>query len=135
MPLRNLTVDHVGYLVENLEAAVLELKAIGFVPEGNPVCDYRQRARLCMMHNADNFRIELVAPFPDNLSLRKMLTHQPGGPYHVCYSTDTFESSLEALLAGGWVVLFSPVAAPAMGGRRICYLWKRELGFVELLEK
>ncbi len=33
-----------------------------------------------------------------------------------------------------FVQMFQPLAAPAFDGRRVCYLWSSETGFIEFVE-
>lgn len=133
--MKDLETDHTGYLVHGIEEAEAVFLALGYKACGEPVPDERQRARLLLMSDGEGRRIELVEPFENNRSLRKMLDNNGPGPYHVCYRTSSLEESVCEFEEDGWAVLFAPTQAPALGGKRICYLWRREVGFIELVEK
>ncbi len=126
--------DHTGYLVERIDEASAIFKSLGYKAEGDVVEDLRQRAKLLIMRDGGGRRIELVEPFADNRSLRKMLLSGGPGPYHICYRTDDPAATAGDLEEEGWVTLFPPTPAPALGGKTICYLWRREVGFIELVE-
>jgi methylmalonyl-CoA/ethylmalonyl-CoA epimerase len=80
-------------------------------------------------------KIELVCPYEDNKSLMRILKKTGVAPYHVCYEVDNIETTLSQPEFSGFVPLFAPVEAPAFAGRKICYLWNSEIGFVELVNK
>lgn len=56
-------------------------------------------------------------------------------PYHTCYVVEDINAAYEEMLDNDFTPLFKPVAAPAFGNRLICYLWKSEIGFIELVNQ
>ena len=57
-------------------------------------------------------------------------------PYHICYETDDINVAFDELTERqGYVPLFRPVEAIAMDNKLICYLYKKEIGFIELVNK
>ena len=79
--------------------------------------------------------IELVQPYEDNRTMQKMLSKRGNGPYHLCYAVDDIFTAYEELLSKDWLPLFKPVEAPALGNRLICYFFKQEVGYMELVNK
>lgn len=126
--------DHIGYLTEDISATAKEFERLGYA--GGDICeDDIQRTRICFLTRDDEVRIELVEPYEDNVTMRKMLTKRGVTPYHVCYEVDDVEKAYEKLVANNWTALFKPVPATAFGDRKICYFWNREIGFIELVNK
>jgi methylmalonyl-CoA/ethylmalonyl-CoA epimerase len=56
-------------------------------------------------------------------------------PYHVCYEADAFDAVIAGFRKHGFSLLFRPRPAVLFDGRRICYLYHKNMGLVELLER
>ncbi len=129
-----LKIDHVGYLTDNIDATIGVMGMLGYVH--TPVVnDDTQRCRICFMEKVGEVRIELVEPYEDNRTMQKMLKKQGCGPYHTCHTVDDIEQAYEELLTRDFLPLFKPVPAPAFNNKRICYFFKQEIGYIEIVEK
>ena len=125
--------DHIGYLTADIEQQMAYLGTMGYVP--SPIYhDERQKAFVCFMEMSPCTRIELVQPYKENTTLKKMLKGEMT-LYHVCYVVEDIEATFHSLVELDFIPLFSPVGAIAFGGRRICYFWSRNMGYVEIVEK
>jgi methylmalonyl-CoA/ethylmalonyl-CoA epimerase len=127
-------IDHIGYLTGDIATTAKAFEKLGY-QMGEIVNDDTQRTRICFLTKANEVRVELVEPYEDNRTMRKMLTKQGVSPYHTCYEVDDVDREYEQLIQEDWVALFKPVAAPAFGNRKICYFWNAEIGFIELVNK
>ena len=127
-------IDHIGYPTGDIAATAKAFEKLGY-QMGEIVNDDTQRTRICFLTKANEVRVELVEPYEDNRTMRKMLTKQGVSPYHTCYEVDDVDREYEQLIQEDWVALFKPVAAPAFGNRKICYFWNAEIGFIELVNK
>ena len=127
-------IEHIGYLTGDIAATAKAFEKLGY-QMGEIVNDDTQRTRICFLTKANEVRVELVEPYEDNRTMRKMLTKQGVSPYHTCYEVDDVDCEYEQLIQEDWVALFKPVAAPAFGNRKICYFWNAEIGFIELVNK
>ena len=127
-------IDHIGYLTGDIAATAKAFEKLGY-QMGEIVNDDTQRTRICFLTKANEVRVELVEPYEDNRTMRKMLTKQGVSPYHTCYEVDDVDCEYEQLIQKDWIALFKPVAAPAFGNRKICYFWNAEIGFIELVNK
>lgn len=125
-------IDHIGYLTGCIKDAVMAFRVLGYF-NGEIVDDDIQQTHICFLFKEDEIPIELVQPFEDNHSMQRMLSKRGDGPYHVCYSVDDINLKYEELVNEDWIPLFKPVAASALGGRLICYFFKREVGLVEFV--
>jgi methylmalonyl-CoA/ethylmalonyl-CoA epimerase len=80
--------------------------------------------------------MELIAPIDENSSVNKIFKKTGVAPYHVCYEVDDINSAFDELVdVQGYIPLFRPVEAIALDNKLICYLYKKEIGFIELVNK
>lgn len=128
-------INHIGYLTSDINQAIQMLDILGYRQRGGVINDDRQRVKACFLEHCRNITIELVEPYADNKAMQRMLSKQGPGIYHICYEVNDVMRESEYLTSNDWTPLFEPVEAPALGNRKICYFWKRELGFVELVNK
>lgn len=127
-------IDHIGWLTENIEETANVFSVLGF-KAGPIVNDETQRCRICFIYKSNEIRVELVEPYEDNKTMLRMLKKQGCGPYHICHTVKDIESTYMELMKHDFVPLFQPVAAPAFDNRRICYFWKQEIGYYEIVEE
>lgn len=126
-------IEHIGYLTDNIEETIKVFAPLGFSQVGNVVSDDTQRTKLCFIEKTGETPIELVEPYEDNRTMQRMLSKHGNGPYHLCYGVDDIDASYEEMMAADWLPLFKPVEAPALGNRKICYFFKQEVGYMELV--
>lgn len=123
--------EHIGYITDDIAKTAASFRLLGYKPDGI-INDDTQKTRICFLRKKGELNIELVEPYEDNKTMQKMLKRGVA-PYHTCYIVKNIMVSYEEMLDNGFTPLFKPVAAPAFGNRLICYFWKSEIGFVELL--
>jgi methylmalonyl-CoA/ethylmalonyl-CoA epimerase len=122
--------DHIGYLTDQMDDSREAFVRLGYVSEA--VVDFpAHKSKVCFLRKEGETTVELVEPYEENKSLRKLLKNGVT-PYHVCYEVEDIEKSVSDL-TGGYFALSQPVPAPAFDGRLICYLWSRETGYIELV--
>ena len=126
-------IEHIGYITKCIEKTAETFKVFGYVA-GNIVDDDTQKTRICFLRKEGEVSIELVEPYPDNATMLKMLK-KGTTPYHTCYTVPDIQTVYEQLKNLGFTPLFSPVAAPAFDNRLICYFWKNDIGFIEVVEQ
>ena len=126
-----LKVDHIGYLVKDMDRAAEAFAELGFAPVTDVIRDdvpdsagNVRNVLLRFLENAGTV-VELVAP----------LQTCGEGPYHICYAVDDLAASMEAMRAKKWRVLRRPSPAVAFGGAPVAFLVKKGAGIVELVEK
>ena len=85
----------------------------------------------------DGYCIELVAPLDNNQKspVDQYLTNTIGTPYHICYSSDRFDSEIEELKKQGYKVVIDPKPAVAFNGRRVVFLMNIGFGLMEIVEE
>lgn len=53
----------------------------------------------------------------------------------MCYCVEDIEEAVKELKKKRFLPLFRPVQAVALGNKKICFLFNREVGLIELVEK
>ncbi len=117
--------DHVGMAVRSIE----DLAGLDVAITDDPT----QRVRVAFV-DFHGLRVELIQPLGEkspidgNLEKGQVLAH-------VCFRVPSLESALAQGKAAGMHQLARPVPAPAFDGRRIAWLFRRDVGLVELVER
>lgn len=124
---------HLGIVTDDISATAAAYRAVGY-SASEVVTDPLQKTRICFLEQPGFPRLELVSPSEEKSSVTKLLKRGGVSPYHLCYETDDIEAAFEAMTADGYIPLFRPVEAAAMDGRRICYMYRKDVGYVEMLE-
>jgi len=126
---------HIGYIVSDLDAAVKQFeKFMSFAAEGGPVHDPVQDAAIVFGTLTGGQQVELIKPASENSTVYQFLK-KGGGLHHLCFEVDDIEKIAEACAETGAVMVMKPVEAAAMGKRRVCFVYSRETGLIEFVEK
>ncbi|MEG1564166.1 MAG: VOC family protein [Bacteroides sp.] len=125
---------HIGYVTDNIVNTLSCYSKMGYLAS-EIVVDPIQKVRICFVSKNGDPCIELVEPLDEKSSVNKILKKNGVSPYHVCYEVENIHNAFENLIEDGFIPLFRPVEATAMDNRLICYLYKKEIGFIELLNK
>ena len=125
--------EHIGYVTDDIAKTAASFQMLGYEADGI-VNDDTQRTRICFLRKPGEVNIELVEPYEDNKTMQKMVKRGVT-PYHTCYVVDDIKEAYEEMLDNDFTPLFKPVEAPAFGNRLICYFWKSEVGFIELVNR
>lgn len=128
-----MVVHHVGYLVKRLEKAAAAFEALGYEAEGGAVCDAYRDVDILFLR-LGTCRVELVCPRSEGSVVAKLLKTYKNAPYHICYKAEDFAGELERLEGAGYLRIDQPAPAPALGGRRVCFLMSPHAGMIEVLE-
>ena len=128
---------HIGYVVDSIKHALIELQTLNYKAVTTPpISDEIQRCRICFVEREGEPLVELVEPYENNKSLRKMLSQRGNAPYHMCYEVEDVEALFEELSEKeGWMPLFRPVEAVAFNNRLITYFYNTQVGYVEFVNK
>ena len=126
-------VSHIGYAVRSLEKAAEQFVALGYVPEGGVTCDRIRHVRIQFLRNNDHI-VELVAPLDPESPVNDILRKKGSSPYHICYGTNMMSSEVERLKKQGFKLISAPLAAPALNGHPVCFMFSPFIGLIELVE-
>ena len=129
----NCILEHIGYITDDIAKTTESFLLLGY--EAGPIVDDEtQRTRICFLKKQGETNVELVEPFEDNKTMQKMLKRGVT-PYHTGYVVDDIMKAYDDMLDHDFTPLFKPVAAPAFDNRLICYFWKSDIGFIELVNR
>jgi methylmalonyl-CoA/ethylmalonyl-CoA epimerase len=116
--------DHVGLAVRSIQdAGGTELSVVD---------DPTQRVSVAFVDFA-GLRVELIQPLGDRSPIAATLAK--GQPLvHLCFRVPSLDVALRHGRESGMHQLARPVPAPAFGGRSIAWLYRKDIGLIELLE-
>lgn len=129
----NLKVHHVGYAVPDIGAALKEFGALGWAVCSETVDDLARQVRIVFMER-DGYQIELVAPLSAESPIHKTLQKGCGTPYHFCYEVDNLEVAEAELKKQQFMPFKKAAPAPAIGNRRVAFMFAKNVGIIELVE-
>lgn len=130
--LPNFKFHHIGYVTNNIEETAVLYVSAGYIIS-EIITDLIQNVKICFLTKEGNPRIELIEPVDEFSSVNKILKKAGVSPYHVCYEVDDIFVAYDALCELGYIPLFRPVEAIALENKLICYFFKKEIGYIELL--
>ena len=130
-----LKVDHIGYAVNDMEKAVKKFLLLGYQLYGGGIDDNERQVRIQFLVDANGTRVELVAPLDGESPIDNWIEKNGNSPYHICCESGNIESDTETLKANGFIMVHKISPAPAMGGRRVAFLYSMETGLFELVER
>ncbi len=133
--LKDATFNHIGYVTDSIEATAGVYISAGYA-KSQVWADEIQRTKICFLAREGMPTIELVEPLNEKSSVNKTLAKTGVAPYHQCFEVPDIDKAFEQMTEGnGFIPLFRPVEAIAFNNRLICYFYKKEVGFVELVSK
>ena len=128
-------IEHLGYAVENLEAAARFYEERFGVKAGEPEEVAEQGIRAVMFRVGES-KIELLEPTREDSPIGRFLIKRGPGFHHVAFEVEDIETSLLDLKEGG-VELIDEEPRVGAGGTRMAFVHPREAFGVltELVER
>jgi methylmalonyl-CoA/ethylmalonyl-CoA epimerase len=99
------------------------------------VKDDIQNVTVCFLDKKDMPCIELVQPLSNLSPVSKIIEKSGVTPYHFCYVVKEIDSSIINLKKYKFISISHPVPAIAFANKKICFLFNKNFGLIELLEK
>ncbi len=132
-----LTFHHLGLAVPNSTAASLFLTAQGYLSTAT-VFDPLQSADLAMWRHPTAPDVEVICPSPPGEgAVATILAVRPDGlVYHLCYTTQDLDDSLDRLEQAGLRAfeVCAPKPAVLFGGERVSFYVVLGWGLIEIIE-
>ena len=125
---------HIGIAVNNIDETAEIYLAAGY-NKTDTVYDPLQNVHICFLKKGGMPTLELLAPEDDTSPVSKILTKNGVTPYHCCYEVDDIEDAMERLRKMRYIIVSKPLPAVAIGGRRVCFLFNKVVGLIEIVEK
>lgn len=89
---------------------------------------------ICWLTKEGEPTIELLEPVDEKSPVVKTLDKNGVSPYHICYVVDDIEAAVKELRLQKFVALGRPVEAVAFRGSKVCFLYSKAAGLIELVE-
>lgn len=126
--------DHVGIVVKNLEAyGAAYASNLGLLVDSPIFHDPIQRVRVQFWSDGNGGRVELIEAASEDSPVKRAL-EKGRGLNHLCYEVDDINARVQEAVNRGAILTSQIVPAVAFGGRRIAFLYFRELGLIEFVE-
>jgi len=133
---KNLQFHHIGIATSDLENSISLYENLGYIIQGlRTVIDPIQKVELAFMFRENHPLIELVSPLDDNSPVKSILNKMRTTPYHTCYEIPIIEETIKDLKKQRFILIQKPIPAIAFNNRRIAFLFHKNFGLMELLEK
>lgn len=131
--LNNWKFDHIGVAVPELEPTAEVYKAVGYT-QTEPVLDPNQNVNICFLHKEGMPTVELLAPHDITSPVQQTLDKMGVTPYHTCYAVDDIDAAILELRRMRYIVVRKPEPAIAFDNRRVCFLYNKSVGLIEIVE-
>lgn len=125
---------HIGVVVADIDATAAHYVRAGY-EKSESVFDPIQNVSLCFLRKAGMPTVELIFPVDETSPAARILKKVGVSPYHCCYLVKDIDAAVRELEAMDYVAKFAPVEACALENRKITFLYNRDVGLIELLEK
>lgn len=124
---------HIGVAVKeiNLTATIY---AAGGYNQSETIFDSIQNVNICWLTKDGMPTVELLAPVNETSPVNKILEKNGVSPYHICYEVNDMDSVIKDLRKQKYVMVCKPVPAVAIHNCRVCFLFNKHIGLIELVE-
>ena len=124
---------HIGYVTDCITDTAKFYILSGY-ELSETTYDAAQKSKIAFLRKELNPLIELVEPENEKAPLNKLLINGVM-PYHICYEVPDINKAFEQLSELGFTPLFRPIESIALNNKLISYMYNRNTGYIELLEK
>lgn len=132
--LESFRLHHIGIAVKSIEKTAGLYVDAGYA-QTDTVYDPVQNVDVCFLTKDGMPTLELVAPKDETSPVFNTLQKMGVSPYHFCYVVDCLEDAVAELRKQKYVLLSKPVNAVAFCNGRICFLFHKDVGLIELVEE
>ena len=125
---------HIGIAVKNIEKSEKIYRDLGyqsFLTIEDPI----QNVNLCFLQKPNSPTLELVCPVGNESPIVNTLKKNGSTPYHTCYQVKNIKEKIYDLKLLGFRQISEVVPAKAFKNRLVCFLYNKEIGLIELLNK
>lgn len=128
----NMRFEHIGYAVKSITKAREFFELLGFTAVSEEITDEVQKSKIQFLSNG-NLTIELIEPLSKDSPTVNILKKIGPTPYHLCFSTEEFESVYEKLKRSS-ILIMKRVPAKAFQGKEVAFFYNKEIGLLEVLD-
>ena len=124
---------HIGVAVKDLDATASVYEQGGY-KRSSAIFDPIQNVNICWLTKDGMPTVELLAPVDEQSPVNKTLEKVGVSPYHACYLVENIEEACAELRKQKYVMVSKPAEAVAFCGSRVCFLFNKNVGLIELVE-
>lgn len=124
---------HIGVAVKDLDATAAVYEQGGY-KRSAAIFDSIQNVNICWLSKDGMPTVELLAPVDEQSPVNKTLEKVGVSPYHTCYVVENIEEACAALRKQKYIMVSRPAEAVAFCGSRVCFLFNKNVGLIELVE-
>ena len=124
---------HIGFAVKDTDATASVYEQGGY-KRSSSVFDPIQNVNICWLTKEGAPIVELLAPVDELSPVNKTLEKVGVSPYHCCYVVHNIEEAVSELKRQRYIMVSKPAEAVAFCGSRVCFLFNKNVGLVELVE-
>ena len=124
---------HIGVAVFDIDSTAEMYAGAGY-EKTETVYDPAQNVSICFLKKEGMPMIELLEPRDQSSPVNGTLEKNGVTPYHFCYEVDDIEKAVADLRPLKYIAVSKPEPACAIDGRRVCFLFNKKVGLIELLE-
>ena len=131
--LKSMIFHHIGVAVKDINATASVYEQGGY-KRSSSVFDPIQNVNICWLTKDGAPTVELLAPVDEKSPVNKTLEKVGVSPYHCCYIVDNVEEAASELRKQKYIMVSKPAEAVAFCGSRVCFLYNKNIGLIELVE-
>lgn len=131
--LETMKFHHIGVAVKSIDKTASVYVAGGYT-QSVTTFDPVQNVNICWLMKEGMPTVELLEPVDETSPVCKTLEKNGVTPYHTCYTVENIEVAMDALRKMKYVAVSNPVEAPAIRNSRVCFLFNKNVGLIELVE-
>ena len=134
MMIDDLRFHHIGIACYDINETKAFYELMGYV--ASPIIDDPiQDIRISFLKKEGSPMLELLAPIDEKSPVNRILDTQGVTPYHICYEVDDIDAMMTLLRKQHKFVRVSKAApACAIDDRRVAFLFRKDVGLIELVE-
>lgn len=125
---------HIGIACRDIDATKAFYEAQGYTAS-EIIDDLLQDVHICFLNNSEMPLIELLAPIGNKSPINRTLEVSGVTPYHICYEVDDIIEASKELKSQHFVQVSKPTPACAIDNKRVCFLYSKNNGLIELVER
>lgn len=126
---------HIGVATNNIELTTKHYNNFGYKQSTELFLDPIQNVYILFLEKLNSPCIELVAPVNEDSPILNILNKNGTTPYHFCFEVDDILKEVGKLKKLKFVMVSKIVPAVAFNNRLVCFLYNKESGLIELLNK
>lgn len=126
--------NHIGIAVYDIDSSACYYIDAGY-KKSESIYDPVQNVWICFLFKEGMPKIELLAPLDNTSPVSNILEKNGVSPYHICYEVNDLESAISDLRRLKYLLVKRPENACAINNRRVCFMFNKHVGLIELLEK